>query len=286
MDIAPEQLTRSPKRVPMPEYGLVVFESRHAPGFFGELKDTYAKFHLLIAGRALWESEGHEYSVAADTLFHIAAHVPHRQRDLSGDPVTLYAIHYRPELLRPELTQALSAVGMLPVNLRGARLDPGRQIRALVQEMMFEQEARRFGWQALMLSRLTDLAVTMLRLLRGSEITVDRSNESSARVASYAMRLKNEFYTNVSLDDAARSVGLGRRRFTELFREVTGESWRKYVHRLRMEYAARLLISTERSVTAIAFECGFEELSHFHRSFKVSFGTTPMAYRDSHRATL
>jgi AraC family L-rhamnose operon regulatory protein RhaS len=278
-----DELNKSPKRVPMPDWGLVVFEARHAPGFFGELKDPYAKFHLLIAGRALWESAGREYAVASDPLFHIAAQVPHRQRDLPGQPVTLYAIHYRPELLRPELTRELAQTGMLPFDLHGAGNEPARQIRAVVQEMLFEQEAKRLGWEALLIARLTDLAVLTLRWTRGDGIKVDRRDESAARVASYALRLKSEFYTAVSLDEAAQSVGLGRRRFTELFREITGESWRRCVHRLRLEYAAKLLESTERSVTAIAFECGFEELSHFHHSFKATHRTTPLAYRAQFR---
>ena len=107
--------------------------------------------------------------------------------------------------------------------------------------------------------------------------------KSAARVANYAARLKTEFYASVSLDDAARSVGLGRRRFTELFRQVVGESWRRYVHRLRLEYAAQLLVTTDRSVTSIAFECGFEELSHFHHSFKTAYGGTPLTYRSRAR---
>jgi AraC family L-rhamnose operon regulatory protein RhaS len=278
-----DELNKSPKRVPMPDWGLVVFEARHAPGFFGELKDSYAKFHLVIAGRALWESEGREYTLAGDTLFHIAPQVPQRQRDLPGQPVTLYAIHYRPELLRPEIARELFVPGMLPLDLRGSGMDRARQIRSLVQEMLFEQQAQRLGWEALLISRLTDLAVLTLRWSRGEGIQVDLGNESAARVASYAVRLKSEFYTSVSLDAAARSVGLSRRRFTELFREITGESWRKQVQRLRMEYAAKLLGSTERSVTAIAFECGFEELSHFHHSFKATFDTTPLAYRQQFR---
>jgi AraC family L-rhamnose operon regulatory protein RhaS len=282
-----DELNKSPKRVPMPDWGLVVFEARHAPGFFGELKDTYAKFHFVLAGRARWESGGRHYDVGPDTLFHIAAQVQQRQRDLPGQPVTLYVIHYRPELLRPELTRELSAAGMLPLNLHAAGTDQAKQIRALVQEMLFEQEARRFGWEALLLARLTDLTVLTLRWSRGGEMHIDRHDASAARVASYAQRLKTEFYAAGSLDDAARSVGLGRRRFTELFRAITGESWRRRVHRLRMEYAEKLLASTERSVTAIAFECGFEELSHFHHSFKAAYGTTPLAYRgkirpDSH----
>ncbi len=267
----------------MPDWGLVVFEARHAPGFFGELKDSYSKFHLLIAGRALWESGGQTFGVKADNLFHIAAQVPHRQRDLPGQPVTLYAIHYRPDLLRPELVQELAASPMLPLDLQGSGTDQARQIRGIVQEMMFEQETKALGWESLLIARLTHLAVLMLRWTRGSAFRIDCTDASAARVASYAARLRTEFYTEVSLDDAARSVGLGRRRFTELFRQITGESWRTRIHSLRMDYAAKLLSSTERSVTAVAFESGFEGLSHFHHSFKARFNTSPLAYRQQFR---
>ena len=79
-----KDFNKSPKCVALPACGIVVFEARHGPGFLGELKDDYSKFCLLIAGRAHWESGGQRYDVAANTLFHIAAQVPHRQRDLLG----------------------------------------------------------------------------------------------------------------------------------------------------------------------------------------------------------
>ena len=141
---AANEFVTSPKRVLMPRSGLVVFESRHAPGFFGELKDEYAKFHLVIAGRARWESHGQPYSVGPDTLFHIAAGVPHRQRNLPGEPVTLYAIHYRPDLLAPALADDLSRLGMLPLDLSSARIDQARPVRSLFQEMLFGTGRMRF----------------------------------------------------------------------------------------------------------------------------------------------
>ena len=57
---------------------------------------------------------------------------------------------------------------------------------------------------------------------------------------------------NVSLDTAATSLGLSRRRFTQLFREVTGSSWLNYVRRLRVEHAKRLLGQTDRTAFAAA----------------------------------
>jgi len=64
----PDDFNKSPKRVALPACGIVVFEARHAPGFFGELKDDYAKFCLVIAGRAHWESGGQHYTVATNTF--------------------------------------------------------------------------------------------------------------------------------------------------------------------------------------------------------------------------
>lgn len=267
----------------MHDCGVVVFESRHAPGFFGEMNDPYAKFHLVIAGRASWESGERTYDVGPDILFHVAEKVPHRQRDLPGNPVTLYAIHYQPALLRPELGRELAAARMSPVALASPNPERGRLVRRIVQDMLFEQEARRFGWEASLVSRLADLAILAIRSTREDAAAAHAYDDSVARVNAYVRRLENTFYGQQDLDAAARSAGLGRRRFTELFREVTGSSWRQRVNELRLDYAARLLEGTERSVTAIAFECGFEDLSHFHRRFKTRFKTTPNAFRTKHR---
>ncbi len=279
-------LVQSPKRVPMPEHGVVVFESRHATGFVGHLKDEYAKFHLVIAGQAQWESGENKYQVGSNTLFHIAAKIKHTQRDLPKEPVTLYAIHYRPETLPPELTSDLCRVGMLPLDLNSARLGQSRQVRSIFQEMLFEQGTEQPGWKMVLRARLIDLAVLTIRLaqrLHSSGPVFQRGDQSAERVANYAVRLKSRFFSPQTLEEAAQSVSLSRRQFTEVFRTVTGQTWRHYVLRLRLEYALKLLLQTDKSVTAIAFESGFDELSHFHHIFKEKFGDSPMVYREKNR---
>ena len=282
-----DDLVISPKRVQMTDFGVVVQESRHAPGFVGELTDDYAKFLLVIDGQARWESGKRKYLVGPNTLFHIAARVPHHQQDLPNAPVTLYFVHYRPELLSPWLTGELSRQGMLPLDLDSAQIDRSRLVRSLFQEMIFEQTARQPGWETTLCSRLMDLAVLTVRLAQrraqGALPVFERGNDSAQRVANYALRLRSEFYRPGSLEEAAHSVCLGRRQFTELFRKVTGDTWHKYVQRLRLQHAARLLTDTSKSVTAVAFECGFDDISHFHHSFKAVFHCAPLAYRDQYR---
>jgi AraC family L-rhamnose operon regulatory protein RhaS len=73
---------------------------------------------------------------------------------------------------------------------------------------------------------------------------------------------------------------MSRRRFTTLFWEITGQTWADYLSRLRIEYACKLLAETNRSIVAIAFECGYEDLSSFYRAFKRQTGHSPGDWRD------
>lgn len=271
-------------RASLGEAGVAVVECRHEPGFVAEVKDDFAKFLVPIDGESLWEAGGRQYRIRPGMVVHVAAHTWHRQCDLTGKPAMGYALPYRADALPTDLERALSQEASSPFRLMRPGADTVRRLHALVREMRVEQEARRLGWEAMLRARLTDLAVLALRGDRADRPPVGRGDESWYRVHDYVARLPVAFHGTGSLDDAARSVGLGRRRFTELFREIAGESWRRRVQRLRLEQACRLLETTQRSVTMIAFECGFEELSHFHHCFKAVHGITPREYRVRRRS--
>lgn len=269
---------------------LEVSENRHTPGNSGELSDTYAKIFLVITGHARWEGGGRRYLFGPDTICHIRAGQPYRQEIPANEPVLTYMIRYDPKLLPPAVGVQLSALGILPLELSSVNPQQARIVRTIFQEMLFEQAAHQESWEAILHSRLIDLVVRVLRLarrrVRNDFPIFEPGNDSADRVARYALRLKSQFFRQESMDDAAHAVGLGRRQFTNLFRKVTGQSWLQYVLGLRLKHAAGLLIETDRSVSAVAFESGFEDLSHFHHGFKSIFGCSPLAYREQRRVRL
>jgi AraC family cel operon transcriptional repressor len=65
-------------------------------------------------------------------------------------------------------------------------------------------------------------------------------------------------------------------------RRYLGLSPTQYVNRIRIQHAAMLLAGTERGLPDIAADCGFENLSYFHRLFRDQYGTTPRGYRQRH----
>ncbi len=275
-----------PRRVALPEHGLVVFESHHAPGFVGELTDEYAKFLLVVAGGARWTASGRTIEPGAGTLCHVPAGLPHRQQDLPGQPVALYCFHYRTDLVPAEVYRQLSAPGLVAVELDGHDQGRARQVRALFQELLFEQDARHHAWQALMQARLLELAVLGVRLgTPAGHVSAPRAAASggAARVTAYMHQLRSSFFRNQTIDEAARAVQLSRRQFTAVFRALAGASWRHYLLRLRLEHAQGLLVDSARTITAVAFESGFDDLSHFHHAFRTAYGMTPGEYRERNR---
>ena len=273
----------------IPPCGILVFESRHAPGCFGETHELYSEFYLVVTGQAQWAVGGRRYSLGPGTLCHFPAGQNHSEKPDVNESLLGYVVRYRPKLLLPSINAKLSAFGMIPLDT--ATLNEGKacSVKSIFQEMLFEQEAAQEGWEAQLQSRLSDLAVRVLRRVRRRQNDVplfEPGGDRAHLVARYALRLKSQFYRHETMAEAARSVGVSRRHFTLLFRKVTGQSWLQYILQLRLKHVAKLLVETDKSVLAAAAEAGFPDLSHFHHNFKAAYGCSPLAYRERWRVRM
>ena len=83
----------------------------------------------------------------------------------------------------------------------------------------------------------------------------------------------------LGVDDMARAAGLSRAHFSREFRRAFGESPHAYLLTRRLERAAALLRTTDRSVADICFSVGLQSVGSFTTSFTRTFGASPMAYR-------
>lgn len=89
----------------------------------------------------------------------------------------------------------------------------------------------------------------------------------------------NNIYSNLSLDEFAHLCGMSLSTFKRKFDEVFKESPKKYIGKVKLEKASKLLMSEDNRISDIAYDCGFETISTFNRSFKSHFGKSPTAYR-------
>ena len=97
-------------------------------------------------------------------------------------------------------------------------------------------------------------------------------------------RIRNDYASELSLEDLAAEATLAPQYFCRVFRQVTGRTPIDYLNYYRIECAAEVLCATDDNVTDIALSCGFNDLSYFIKLFRRNKGRSPGAYRKQHRS--
>ena len=91
--------------------------------------------------------------------------------------------------------------------------------------------------------------------------------------------IKDHQEEELSLGQVAKSVNTSTFYFCKLFKKTTGLNYTDYVSRLRIEKAKNLLLNPNLRVSEIAYQVGFQSLTHFNRVFKRILGQSPTEYR-------
>ena len=101
--------------------------------------------------------------------------------------------------------------------------------------------------------------------------------------ARHILRAKDladaRFFEPLGVDDMAGAAGLSRAHFSREFHRAFGESPHVYLLTRRLERAAALLRTTDRSVADVCFSVGLQSVGSFTTSFTRTYGVSPTAYR-------
>ena len=105
-----------------------------------------------------------------------------------------------------------------------------------------------------------------------------RAYEDAVRAVIAQIRRAPE--APLDLADMAAIAGVSRSHFDRVFRAVTAVSPRQFQTAIRMQLAARLLLTTDRSVTDVCFDSGYESLGSFVTKFTQTFRLPPQKMRE------
>jgi AraC family transcriptional regulator len=116
-------------------------------------------------------------------------------------------------------------------------------------------------------------------LCRMMRTGVERTGEAPPWLLRARDLIHDRMSEPLSLGEIAATVGVHPVHLTRTFRRRFRDTPGEYQRRLRVERAARDLVTTGRALTEIAFSCGFADQAHFSRVFKTNTGWTPARYR-------
>lgn len=116
---------------------------------------------------------------------------------------------------------------------------------------------------------------------REGAVSSSTGESERRRAVEAALWLEDNLAEPVGLEDAARQAGLSPFHFLRIFKRAIGVTPHQYLLRVRLRRAARLLKEGGLSVTDVALEAGFQDLSNFVRTFKRAAGVPPARFSKS-----
>ncbi|GLG01913.1 AraC family transcriptional regulator [Alicyclobacillus hesperidum subsp. aegles] len=104
-------------------------------------------------------------------------------------------------------------------------------------------------------------------------------DERSARLKRVLTYIEDHLSERLRLEDLAAQAHMSEGHFCRFFKEMTQQKPMQYINERRVNLAARLLQDPQRSITSVAMELGFHDVSYFIKVFRAHKHCTPLAYR-------
>jgi AraC-like DNA-binding protein len=149
----------------------------------------------------------------------------------------------------------------------------GRQMVALAAEVS------EFKKLILLLEILQQLAISTDYILLEQKAVSKPSAMDLERINPVFVYLIENYRGEITLDKAAETANMTPNAFCKYFKKITRKTFMEMVIDYRLNYATQQLIQTDKTISAICYESGFGDVSHFYKIFKARMQLSPLHYR-------
>jgi AraC-like DNA-binding protein len=249
---------------------------------------TFDELVIILKGTAVHAIDGQSFPVRAGDVFVISQNHEHQYLQMHGlslanilfDPDALDLAHWDIRALPGfHALFSLEPAFRSQHNFRSRlQLSERQLMRAneIVRQLIEETASCAPGYRVMARGLFMQLAVFLSRAYsnKPSDESIDL-----LRIGDAIAHIETHFDEPITLEQLADTSHLSKRHFTRVFHDCTGRSPIDHLMHIRCEKAAELLIHTDRTITDIAFACGFSDSNYFARAFRKHRGTTPTSWR-------
>jgi AraC-like DNA-binding protein len=239
-------------------------------------------FVHVVTGKKTWHTpDGVWQATPGETLFFKKGATIVEQH--FEEDVCLLMVFIPDALMRRTVREVMEtlnpAAGNEPVIKTALRVANDVALEALFQSMRTYLGGPEKPPEPLVRLKLKELVMSVLTSGTNPELAAYFWRIGASEAPAIAEIMEANFRYNLSLEEYARlchrSLSSFKREFQAQFHESPG----RWLLQRRLAHAAGLLRHSPMSVTEIALESGFEDVSHFSRAFKERFGVSPLSYR-------
>lgn len=156
------------------------------------------------------------------------------------------------------------------------------KLREVFAELSESFERKQKGYEMEIKELLFKIMLLFYRFVPYQREEAD-SEEITEKLKAVLQYVKEHYRQQITVAQLAQICHFSEYYFMRFFKQYMGVTCVEYLNQYRMEIAAGRLAGSSRSVTEIAMDTGFNNVSYFNRVFRRSFGMTPKEYRKSNK---
>lgn len=227
-----------------------------------------------------------QYDIKDGDLFFIGENEIHRIIYNKQNAYDRYILNFKHRYIRdvlcaldvPFLLDELYMLVIRRANLAYIQRD---QIEGILRELVLLYKNKNTA--AIKLS-----LIKLLMICKQHLMSVQNNKEENIRntvIRKIIYHIDKFYMFPLKLEDIEKDYFISKFHFIRLFSKLTGMTPVNYLQQRRVIEACNLLRTTNRGITDICLDCGFNNIQHFHRVFKKVSGTTPGRYRARVKST-
>lgn len=152
-------------------------------------------------------------------------------------------------------------------------------IRKYIEGLLFYFENPSLVNDEILILKLKEIILLLSQTQNAETIQVILSQLFSPAIYTFKQIIEASLFLPVGIEELAQKTNLSVSSFKREFTKLYSTSPGNYIKTKRLENAAELLLLSDKRITDIAFDCGFNDLANFTKSFHDKYNMTPTHYR-------
>lgn len=226
-------------------------------------------------------------SMEKGSVFIIPGNTLHRAIPDVNNPVTSTAIFFNPLLIQSKVLgecftyyRLFDDSTRLKIYKLNLSVDEQTTIENIINNIHNEFTQEKLGYRHAVLLELQYLLLSLSRGLTSHNIPSLNSEFSDPMWMKEILNyIEGNFCKGLTLPKLAQFGNISTAHLSRVFKQMTGFNVSEYIMSKKILKAKELLLNTDKKVSCVALQCGFESLPHFHRTFKKLIGSTPSDFR-------
>lgn len=153
------------------------------------------------------------------------------------------------------------------------------KIIELINELKLLFDKRPFGFQILVKAKILEIIGIILIMSNQDEVSHNSVSNNQSFIKNVITYIQNNYSRNITIDDIANNSNMSKGHFERSFKKHFKMTPFEYLIHYRITKSLELLSTTNKTISEISLDSGFNSFSYYSKCFKQIMNTTPRKYR-------